>query len=264
VASKGSNWTREEVEAIVADYFAVLREKLLGRAYNKTDHRRLLQPKLLDRSKGSIEFKHENISAVLAHLHYPYIDGYKPRTNYQRLLVEAVEAHPAANPGFFEPPAASRVLSPEEAPAIEIASAAGIFEEPPERIEAPEAVLAPWWERPARRLDFVERDARDRRLGKLGEQFVVNLERRRLVEAEREDLAERVEWISETRGDGPGFDVRSFNLDASDRLQPGLRRKVEEPAAVDPTNCLSRQSYSWKCLCSSDDLAEPDFRCPRR
>ena len=27
-----------------------------------------------------------------------------------------------------------------------------------------------------------------------------------------------MEWIAETRGDGPGFDVRSFNLDASDRL----------------------------------------------
>jgi hypothetical protein len=218
VANKGSNWTREEVEAIVADYFAMLREELLGRRYSKTEHRNQLQPMLLNRSAQFIEFKHANISAVLAHFHYPYIDGYKPRANYQRLLVETVEAHLAGNPGFFEPLAASRVLSPDESPAIEIPSAAGVFEEPPERIEVPEAILGPWWERPARRLDFVERDARDRRLGKLGEQFVVNLECRRLVEAEREDLAERVEWISETRGDGPGFDVRSFNLDASDRL----------------------------------------------
>lgn len=89
----------------------MLREELLGRPYNKTDHRRLLQPRLLERSEGSVEFKHENISAVLAHLHYPYIDGYKPRANYQGLLMEAVTAYLAANPGFFEPLADTDIVN---------------------------------------------------------------------------------------------------------------------------------------------------------
>ena len=53
-----------------------------------------------------------------------------PRANYQRLLVEAVEAHSAANPGFLDPLATSEVPSPDAAPAIEVASAAGISDEP--------------------------------------------------------------------------------------------------------------------------------------
>ena len=49
--------------------------------------------RLLDgRSDGAIEYKHENISAVLIELGYPYIEGYKPRCNYQQLLFDAVSS----------------------------------------------------------------------------------------------------------------------------------------------------------------------------
>jgi hypothetical protein len=69
------------------------------------------------------------------------------------------------------------------------------------------------------RLDFVRRDAENRCLGRLGEQWVVEFERRRLHdEARRPDLARKVEWISDTKGDGAGFDIASFNSDESPRL----------------------------------------------
>lgn len=63
------DWSRDEVEAIVGDYFAMLRAELAGEVYSKTAHRRALAPLLSGRSDGSIEFKHANISAVL--LGYP-------------------------------------------------------------------------------------------------------------------------------------------------------------------------------------------------
>jgi hypothetical protein len=67
-------------------------------------------------------------------------------------------------------------------------------------------------------VDFVRRDAENRRLGRLGEEFALELERRRLHdEVGRPDLAKRVEWTSETRGDGAGFDIASFNGDGSPR-----------------------------------------------
>jgi hypothetical protein len=37
------DWTREEVEAIVADYLEMLTLELLGQKFNKTEHRRNLQ-----------------------------------------------------------------------------------------------------------------------------------------------------------------------------------------------------------------------------
>ncbi len=56
-------------------------------------------------------------------------------------------------------------------------------------------------------------------MGRLGEQWTVELERRRLIGEGRDDLARRVEWISDSFGDGLGYDVLSFDeADGSERL----------------------------------------------
>ena len=82
----GDDWSREEVEATVGDYFSMLRDELAGLRVNKAEHNERLRRLLRSRSKGSVEFKHANISAVLTLHGYPYIDGYKPRLNFQALL----------------------------------------------------------------------------------------------------------------------------------------------------------------------------------
>src|SRR5882762_6389485 len=84
-------WSRIEVDATVADYLDMLTQELSGQTYNKTDHRRALRRKLVERSDGAIELKHQNISAVLLALGCPWISGYKPRSNYQNLLFEVVQ-----------------------------------------------------------------------------------------------------------------------------------------------------------------------------
>jgi hypothetical protein len=86
------DWTEQEVRLVVADYFAMLEKELLGKAFSKTDHRKALAPLLDARSDPSIEYKHANISAVLTDLGLPYIEGYKPRSNYQQLLGQEVDA----------------------------------------------------------------------------------------------------------------------------------------------------------------------------
>ena len=94
----GSPWTRLEDEAAVADYLDMLVEELSGRPVNKAEHNRRLRAVLTERSKGSIEFKHANISAAMIDLGYRYVDGYKPRPNYQDLLRRVIEARMAARP----------------------------------------------------------------------------------------------------------------------------------------------------------------------
>lgn len=69
----------------------MLRLELQGRPYNKSGHRRRLRGSLKGRSEGAIERKHHNISAVLIDLAFPFIDGYKPLSNYQELLRDVVE-----------------------------------------------------------------------------------------------------------------------------------------------------------------------------
>ncbi len=42
-----ADWTDEQNDAIVADYFSMLRDELQGRTYNKTEHRRNLLARLV-------------------------------------------------------------------------------------------------------------------------------------------------------------------------------------------------------------------------
>ena len=71
------DWTDDENDAIVADYFAMLADDVAGRSYNKAEHNRLLQG-TIDRPRGSIEYKHRNISTVLKGLGEDWIRGYLP------------------------------------------------------------------------------------------------------------------------------------------------------------------------------------------
>lgn len=90
--AQGDNWSAEECDIIVADYFAMLRDEQAGRQYNKAAHRKALMQRV-DRANGSIEFKHCNITAVLEELGMKGIDGYKPRPNYQNSLLDAIERY---------------------------------------------------------------------------------------------------------------------------------------------------------------------------
>ncbi len=69
-------WGRTEVDATVADYFHMLILELSGQSYNKTAHRRGLLAKLNGRNEGAIEFKHQNISAILIQLGLPFTQNY--------------------------------------------------------------------------------------------------------------------------------------------------------------------------------------------
>lgn len=83
------DWTDAQNDAIVADYFAMLVDDIARRPYSKAEHNRLLQT-LISRPRGSIEYKHQNVSAVLKGLGEDWIKGYKPAFNFQASLVDAV------------------------------------------------------------------------------------------------------------------------------------------------------------------------------
>lgn len=91
-------WTDAENDLTVAAYFAMLDEELAGVRYNKSEHRRALLPLLNNRPDKAIEFKHQNISAVLKGLGEVWIEGYKPAFNFQMSLVDAVQRWLDSNP----------------------------------------------------------------------------------------------------------------------------------------------------------------------
>jgi hypothetical protein len=212
------DWSREEVAATVADYFQMLNKELRGESYSKREHNRRLQTLLNNRSAGAVEFKHANISAVLIEVGFPYIDGYKPRRNYQELLREEVVARLEHDVDLAE---AARTAVDAPVPVLPSPSSiVGLFVPPPVREAASGAV----YERPdpapaaPRRINYLEREARNAALGLAGEAFVLDIEHRRLWEAGRRRLAERIEHVSKTQGDGLGYDIASFEEDGRQRL----------------------------------------------
>jgi Domain of unknown function (DUF3883) len=203
----GTDWQNGELDAIVADYFAMLAADLSGRPYVKSRHSAALMARI-GRTHRSVEFKHQNISAVMDELGLPWIPGYKPKRNYQNAIFGAIDRYLSENPAALEPVTSAPAILPVPAE---------IFVLPPALTAEKEQVPEPL-QRLVRKFDPVGRDFRNRALGKAGEEFVIDVERRKLAEADRSDLARKVRWVAAEDGDGAGYDVLSFDLTGGERL----------------------------------------------
>ncbi len=214
IEGAAGDWSRNEVELIVGDYLQMLTLELTGQAYNKAARRRALLDKLNARSEGSIEFKHGNISAVMVELGFPYLRGYKPRLHFQRDVLTEVVASQVLRYPLLDDAAISAVerpaLEPEPLDFSKVRATA-----PARQHRTSEPI--PSYSTPVKR-DYLEREARNRSLGAAGEKFVLQYERWRLVELGVGHLADRVQHVSETLGDGLGYDVLSFEPDGRERF----------------------------------------------
>ena len=205
-------WTDEENDLIVADYFAMLADDVSSQRYSKAEHRRGLLPLLHSRSEAAVEFKHQNISAVLKGFGEDWIPGYKPAFNFQMTLADAVARWLAANPAWLGRHANTQVVGGlHETETIWVGPPPTMSNQPPPQ-ELEQMLHI------ARKFDVAGRDERNRALGRAGEERVLAHERGVLRSAGRDDLARKVRWVSEEYGDGAGYDIASFGSDGLPRL----------------------------------------------
>jgi hypothetical protein len=66
--------------------------------------------------------------------------------------------------------------------------------------------------------NYLEIEARNRSLGRAGEELVVRFEHERLWAAGKRKLAERIDHVAVSQGDGLGYDILSFETDGRERL----------------------------------------------
>ena len=203
----GSDWSDREIDLIVADYFEMLRLERAGEPYVKAERNRALQD-LIYRSRGSIEFKHQNISAVLLRLGMDWIAGYKPMANFQKAIISGIERYIDRRTDVLVPPPPAIVGAADDG--------ALFFESPPTVV--PSSDDPPPLIRLIRKFDPAARDAQNRALGKRGEERAFFSERSRLKGEGRADLASKVRWVSEEEGDGAGYDILSFDAKGTERL----------------------------------------------
>lgn len=215
-------WSPEEVEATVAEYFAMLELTLRGQPINKAARQRSLAATLNNRSAKSVSLKFQNISAILMEVGFPPLRGYAPLSNYQGLLADVVidrlgAAHELELVVAADAEADSGWHSPIGIDLL------GAFVPPPKAPRSSRTVRDPKEPPYGLRListgvDYLEREARNQMLGLAGEEFVVRLEQARLERAGMGQLAARVEHVSITAGDGLGYDVLSYETDTRERL----------------------------------------------
>ena len=210
-------WSQQEVEATVADYLHMWLLEQAGQAYNKTTHRKALLRKLKNRTQGAIELKHQNISAILMEHGWQNIPGYKPLGNYQALLAEVVTDRIMRDRQFD---LAAEGAADQLAIVPLVTSIADVMVKRPRMQHSAKEARTPYYalSKPQLKRDYLDREARNRSLGKAGEEFVVLFEQRRLHEAGQKTLADKVEHAAVVRGDGLGFDVASFEVDGTPRF----------------------------------------------
>lgn len=201
---EGTEWSAEEVESLVADYFAMLREEINARPYSKANHRRSLM-RYVRRSEGAIERKHQNVSAVLHKLGFRWINGYKPLGNAQTELTPEVEKHLKV---------VAKELDKTTPEVPEIRPLDEVFVAPPK--DSKEDTSSDVFEAIARKFDVAKRDARNKALGDSGEEYVVALEERRLKARGLTEKVGPVIWVARKQGDGLGYDIRSFADDGTE------------------------------------------------
>jgi len=197
-------------------YIEMLLLELAGSKYNKSAFRRKLLEQLEPgRTPGSVESKRMNISAAFLDAGLPAIDGYKPFSNYQALVAEIVDDLVSRDP---------RVKTALDGKTVEpllIPSVGDIltsFEQPPERAKKSTNIVG---DRKPRNsptgLNYLEIDAANSELGFAGEEFCIRFEKARLIYEGAENLADRIEHVSETVGPSAGYDIHSYNKNGSDR-----------------------------------------------
>jgi hypothetical protein len=209
----GEDWSNEEVAATVASYFDMLCLDAQQASYRKSEFNAALRQKLRGRSKASVELKYQNVSAVLHGMDLPFIQGYKPRGNAQLLLRKAVQTFVLDHADLIRQ--IVDTLAEGVAPAEKTFKAV-LVDPPPVEVVAKVAGVGPRLRLP-RKTDFAARDEANRRLGRAGEQWVLDFEHRRLAAAGLPELFQRLDWVSERLGDGAGYDILSY--DAVDRAR---------------------------------------------
>jgi Domain of unknown function (DUF3883) len=210
------DWSPEEIAAAVADYLDMLELELAGQTFNKSAHRRSLLTRLNNRVPSAVEKRHQNISSVLKELGYPQIVGYKPLPNFRREslfpeVIRQIDARPVLDELIRR-----AIQLPAVMPSIDGFRSVKV-DAPARATKIKERGAEPFMFEGSKR-DYLVQEARNQELGNVGERFVVDYEAWRLTSYGRSDLASEVEHVSKTRGDGLGYDVRSFESDGQPRF----------------------------------------------
>jgi len=211
----GKPWTQQEVQETVSVYLRMLRMQELRQDFVKANLNRQLSQKIPARSVSAIDYKFRNISAVLHELGVQSVNGYKPLPNVQGLLIDVV-SDMLEGDDVLDSAAIRSVETPVEFNSLENFDRF-LVAPPTLKARTPERPVTGALRKPIRR-DYLEREARNRSLGHAGELLIMEFEAHRLRTEGAKQYVDQIEHVSSSKGDGLGYDIRSFESDGRERF----------------------------------------------
>ena len=89
--AKGNVWSDDELTAAISSYLQMLNLEKAGESYSKASfNKELREGALRNRTKSSIEYRMQNISAALQLAGHNSIEGYKPAKNIGSNVVDKI------------------------------------------------------------------------------------------------------------------------------------------------------------------------------
>jgi hypothetical protein len=202
-----SDWTLRECEITADAYFQCLRAKLSGERFNRRDSISRAAERMPQRTFGEVDSKFQHIDAVLHEAELPRL-GNAIASNIQMLLRLVVLDPLAPRIAVFSkivPKPSKNSDGNHFVPIPAIDSRLLDSERGPSSLNAT-------------KIDLAKREAANREVDRSGEEWVVALEKDRLRDAGRGELADKVRWVAHETGDGLGYDIDSFEIDGSQLL----------------------------------------------
>ena len=141
----------------------------------------------------------------------PYIDGYKPRWNFQQMLEDKVlgyvSLHKRVENDF------QNFANQEVEVKPTLVQFESWIDSPPDR-----TTIKPRTNNTYRAVkrNYLELEQKNRSVGLNGEQLVFDYEKWRLDKLGQPKLAKEVKWMSKDKGDGLGYDILSKNTNGED------------------------------------------------
>lgn len=136
------DWSVSEIRAAVDAYLKMLALELSGQKFVKTEENLALRETALPtRTKGSVEFRMQNISTVLMTMDREFIKGYKPAKNVGsnvEQLIRAALTERGVRPGDPKAPTADEQALERRAAALQKQK----IKEPPKGIKKPKRVAS--------------------------------------------------------------------------------------------------------------------------
>lgn len=194
----------------------MLRAELRGRRWWTGPRPGALFEGFRGEDRERVRLRHRQISAILVGHGLPYLGGSRPLPDLDRELADAVAEYLYNHPDVLTLMEHDVFRAPASAPAV--TDVEGIVASAPAGDELPHLEATLDRSRLLAGVDFLAREQRNHALATAGQRFVLAFEAARLRTHGLDAYADAVEHVTADDGDGPGYAIRSWGLDGSDRL----------------------------------------------